>query len=145
MSAVFSFTAAPTDAESPLGLAVWLNDSVLFDTDCLTTPQTISVAVDDDVEDVEHTVKIVLKNKTAAHTKVNESGEIVKDSMIAITDIKLDDIEIDQLFFDQSCYTHSHNGDAEPVQDQFYGNMGCNGVVEFKFSTPVYIWFLENM
>jgi hypothetical protein len=145
MSAAFSFTATPTDPESPLGLTVWLNDSVLFDTDRLTTAQTISAAVDDEVEDVEHTVKIVLKNKTAAHTKVDESGEIVKDSMIAISNIKLDDIEIDQLFFDQSCYIHSHNGDADPVQDRFYGNMGCNGVVEFKFSTPVYIWLLESM
>jgi hypothetical protein len=145
MSAVFSFTAAPTDAESPLGLLVCLNDSVLLDTDCLTAPQTISAAVDDEVEDVEHTVKIVLKNKTAAHTKVDESGEIVKDSMIAISDVKLDDIEIDQMFFERSCYTHSHNSDAEPMQHQFYGNMGCNGTIEFKFSTPVYIWLLENL
>jgi hypothetical protein len=145
MSAAFSITAAPTDPESPLGLSVWLNDSVLFDTDRLTATQTISADVSDEVEDIEYTVKIVLKNKTAAHTKVVESGEIVKDSMIAISNIKLDDIEIDQVFFDQSCYTHSHNGNDEPVQDRFYGNMGCNGVVEFKFSTPVYIWLLENM
>jgi hypothetical protein len=145
MSAAFSFTAAPTDAESPLGLLVCLNDSVLFDTDRLTTAQTISAVFDDEVEDVEHTVKIVLKNKTAAHTKVNESGEIVKDSMISISNIKLDDIEIDQVFFEQSQYTHSFNSDAESVTQLFYGNIGCNGSVEFKFSTPVYLWLLENM
>jgi len=145
MSAAFSFTATPTDPEAPLGLSVWLNDSVLFDTDCFVKTQTICVEFDDEIEDVEHTVKIVLKNKTAAHTKINESGEIVKDSMISITDVKLDDIELGQVFFEQSCYVHAFNKEEEPVVDQFYGNMGCNGFVEFKFSTPMYIWLLENM
>jgi hypothetical protein len=141
----FAFTATPTNPDSPLGLLVCLNDAVIFDTEQLIESQTIVADFDDEVEDQSHTIKIVLKNKTAEHTKVDESGSIVKDSMISISDINLDDIEIDQLFFEKAQYTHSFNSDSTPVTDSFHGNMGCNGTVEFKFSTPVYIWLLENM
>jgi hypothetical protein len=141
----FAFTATPTDAESPLGLLVCLNDSVIFDTEQLIESQTIVADFDDEVEDQSHTIKIVLKNKTAEHTKVDELGAIVKDSMISISNTKLDDIELGQLFFEKSQYTHSFNTDADPSVNPFYGNMGCNGVVEFKFTSPVYLWLLENM
>jgi hypothetical protein len=145
MSSAFSFTATPTDPDSPLGLCVMLNNAVIFDTEHLSETQTISAEFNDEVEDVEHTIRIVLKNKTSEHTKVDELGAIVKDSMVSISDINLDDIELGQLFFEKSQYTHSFNTDSEPSVDQFYGNMGCNGTVEFKFSTPAYIWILENM
>jgi hypothetical protein len=145
MSSAFSFTATPTNPDSPLGLCVMLNNAVIFDTEHLSETQTISAEFDDDVEDVEHTIKIVLKNKTTEHTKVDELGAIVKDSMISISNTKLDDIELGHLFFERSHYYHASNTDTEPSVNPFYGNMGCNGVVEFKFTSPVYLWLLENM
>jgi len=144
MSTNFKFTASPTDKENPLGLTISHNDQTVFDTDKLHESEIINIEIDD-VDNVEHTISITLKNKTAEHTKVDEQGNIIQDSLISISAISFDDIEIDQLFFDQSCYTHSHNSNAEPVQDRFYGNIGCNGSIEFKFSTPVYIWLMENM
>jgi len=141
----FAFTATPTNPDSPLGLLVCLNDAVIFDTEQLIESQTIVADFDDEVEDQSHTIKIVLKNKTAEHTKVDESGSIVKDSMISISEINLDDIKLGHLFFEKSQYTHSFNTDADTAVNPFYGNMGCNGAVEFKFSTPVYLWLLENM
>ena len=145
MNSTVSFTTTPTDPGAALGLTVFWNDTVMFDTDHLTAPQMVNVKFDDEAEGVEHTVKIVLKNKTTEHTKVDESGQIVKDAMIYISNIKMDDIEIDQIFFEKSTYRHSFNQDTDPVANPFYGNMGCNGTVEFKFSTPAYIWLLENM
>ena len=144
MSTNFKFTASPTDKENPLGLTISHNDQIVFDTDKLHESEIIDIEIDD-VDDVGHTMSITLKNKTADHTKVDEQGNIIQDSLISISAITLDDIEIDQLFFEKSQYTHSFNSDAESVTQPFYGNLGCNGAVEFKFSTPVYIWLLENM
>jgi hypothetical protein len=144
MSSTVSFVATPTDSAAPLGLTVKLNDRVILDTEQLTQSQTVAAEFDD-AEDVAHTLTIVLKNKTAAHTKIDEAGEIVGDSMISISDVKLDDLELGHLFFEKAVYQHAFNSDAETQEHAFYGNMGCNGAVEFKFSTPVYIWLLENM
>jgi hypothetical protein len=145
MSTNFRFTAVPSDREHPLGLTVKHNDQTVFDTDCLADPQTVNIKIDDDIDNVEHKINIILKNKTTDHTKIDEQGCIIADSLISISNISLDDIEIDQLFFEKSQYTHSFNSDLEPVSESFYGNLGCNGVVEFKFSTPTYIWLLENL
>jgi hypothetical protein len=145
MSIVFKFVAKPSDKEHPLGLTVKHNDQTVFDTDQLVEPETVAIDIDDDVDDVEHVIRIILKNKTVEHTKIDEQGNIIADSLIAMSEICLDDIEIDQVFFEKSQYTHSFNSDSVPVSESFYGNLGCNGTVEFKFTTPTYIWLLENM
>lgn len=145
MTTVFKFVAAPSGQKQPLGLIVNYNDQTVFDTDHLLEPKTVCINIDDETDDVKHVISIILKNKTAAHTKIDEQGNIIADSLIAISAVSLDDIEIDQLFFEKSQYTHSFNSDLESVTQPFYGNLGCNGTVEFKFTTPTYIWLLENM
>jgi hypothetical protein len=141
----FKFTAKTTDVGNPLGLTVKHNNQTVFDTDQLIEPKTVAIDIDDEIDDVEHVVSIILKNKTAEHTKIDDQGNIIADSLITISEILMDDIEIDQLFFEKSQYTHSFNSNAEFVTETFYGTMGCNGTVEFKFTTPTYIWLLENM
>lgn len=141
----FSFNVVPTNPEKPLAVSVLLNDAVVFATEYLTEKQTVCVEFDDEVDGVKHTIKIVLKNKTAAHTQINEFGEIVNDSMIAVSDVELNEIALGRVFFEKCSYTHSFNSDAEPIKDEFYGDMGCNGVVAFEFTTPSYLWLLENL
>jgi hypothetical protein len=141
----FAFTAAPTAPEHPLGLTVFLGNSVVFDVDQLTEPQQITVEFDDDVDGVKYTVRILLKNKTSDHTTIDSQGNIVSDSVIELSGIELNHVSIDQLFFEKAVYTHSFNSDAEPIKDQIFGIMGCNGTVEFDFAAPSYIWLLENM
>ena len=42
-------------------------------------------------------------------------------------------------------YRHDYNGTTDPFDDEFYGEMGCNGTVSLKFTTPIYLWLLENL
>jgi hypothetical protein len=140
----FSFVAAPTNLESPVGLEVWFDHKVIVDDDKFIKSSTVDINFDDDNESA-HFLKIILKNKTTQHTKINEHGEIVSDSLITISDIKLDDIDIKKVFLDKSWYYHAFNSDAEPIKDYFFGDMGCNGNVEFVFTSPAYIWLLENL
>ena len=140
------FDVDTNDPDAKLGLEVWEDDKKFLDLEHVTQAQTIThCIVDEDTDSNNHVLKFVLKNKVDAHTVLDESGNIVKTAMISIKDIKFDNIDVTQLFFDISEYSHNFNGHGETVTEKFYGNMGCNGTVAVKFTTPVYLWLLENM
>lgn len=106
--------------------------------------QTFSHQFSDD--DQEHTIEFHLEGKTIEHTVVNDNGEIVSDHVIEIHDMMLEGVALDQIFYCKNQYYHSFNDVSKDlVEDQFYGIMGCNGKVEFKFTSPVYLWFLDNI
>lgn len=146
MNDTFSITAdvETNSSDNPLGLEVWLDNKLVQNFDSVTGQSVVSVKVED-ADDVEHELKFVLKNKTQQHTIVDDSGNIVKDCVIEIKNIKFDEIELGHLFVEQAVYTHDFNGSGSTIQDKFYGTMGCNGSVSLKFTTPMYLWLLENM
>lgn len=130
--------------DSPLGLEVWVDGVLLQNIDRVVEPSTISVYVED-ADNVDHELKFVLKNKTMDHTTVDEAGNIIKDSVVEIKNIKFDEIELGHMFYEQAVYHHNFNGNGPDTEEKFYGTMGCNGSVVLKFSTPMYLWLLENM
>jgi hypothetical protein len=144
MTTEICFSIEPTNKTVALGFEVWLNNVLHFDSDHVDQPTTISVPVDDTV-DAEHILKFVLKNKLPEHTQLSESGEIIDDAVIKITNILFDQIPMDSIFLQQAQYTHDFNGTQPIIQDKFFDCMGCNGTVELKFTTPIYIWLLEHM
>jgi len=87
----------------------------------------------------------VLKNKTAEHTQVDDHGNIITDARLLITDLAFDEIKLGHMLVEQAVYTHNFNGTGATIQDKFYGELGCNGTVSLKFSTPMYLWLLEHM
>ena len=98
-----------------------------------------------DADDESHVLEFVLSGKTIEHTKITDQGEITSDVTVRIQDIAFDDIEIDQIFSELAEYHHDFNGTQPAIVDQFYGEMGCNGTVRMEFTTPIYLWLLENM
>ena len=97
-------------------------------------------------EEAEHTLEIFLKGKTYDHTKLDVDGNVVADSLIEVTVLELEDIDVMTPLRETSTYVHSYNNpDLEPVSDEFNFAMGCNGTVTMKFSTPAFIWLLENI
>jgi len=143
MTAAVSFDIAPSDPACPLGVEVWLDQQLIFNTEHLNTPEILKFTVEED--DNEHELRVVLKNKLPQHTKIDNKGNIVEDAVITVSRFEFDEISVDQVVQDQALYHHDFNGSAAPVQAQFYGSMGCNGTLSLKFSTPVYIWLLEHM
>jgi hypothetical protein len=105
--------------------------------------QPVVVEIADD--DGEHELRFILKNKTADHTQVDEAGNIVADATLTVTDLAFDEIRLGHMVTEQAVYTHDFNGTQKEIQDKFYGEMGCNGTVSIKFSTPIYLWLLEHM
>jgi len=143
MTALISCSINTTDASAKLGIEVWLNDQQLLNQDHVS--ELIEFKYDLPDEDAEHELRFVMKNKTVEHTKVDEQGNIIADACLIITELAFDEIELKQIFIDQAVYTHDFNGTQEIIQTKFYGEMGCNGTVSIKFTTPIYLWLLENM
>jgi len=131
-------------ADLPVGLEVWVDNQLMQDINPVTGATLVSVEVED-IDGAEHNLKFVLKNKTQEHTTVDEAGNIVSDAVVEIKNLKFDEIELGHMFFEQAVYRHDFNGNGPATEDKFYGTMGCNGTVSLKFTTPMYLWLLENM
>ena len=141
----FSFDLTPTNPAVGLGFEAWINDQCVFDSDCVLNTVTVTGILPSDSVEAEHVLKLVLKNKQLEHTQLAESGEILNDACLTVSNLSFDGVELGQIVNNLSVYEHDFNGTQNITTQQFFGTMGCNGTVELKFSTPIYIWFLENM
>jgi hypothetical protein len=143
MESKITFNLEPNNTDSDLSVEVWLDQKQLFNFEKINCLTPVTINIDD--SDSDHELHIILKNKTNNDTVVDESGNILKDKYINIKNFNFDDIDIDQIITETATYTHNFNGNRDRVVDKFYGTMGCNGTVSLKFTTPVYLWLLENM
>ena len=139
----FCCSIAPTNAAAALGLEIWIDKQKLFDQDHVQESHKISADLADD--DGEHELRFILKNKLSEHTQVDADNNIVSDARISVTGIEFDGIALTQLVTDLAEYHHNFNGTGEPIVDEFYSELGCNGAVSLKFTTPIYLWLLEHM
>ena len=130
--------------EAVLDLAVCLDGKIQWQGCPGTDVQDITVEFDD-ADDESHVLEFVLSGKTIEHTKITDQGEITSDVRVRIQDIAFDDIEIDQIVSELAEYHHNFNSTQPSIVDRFYGEMGCNGTVRLEFTTPIYLWLLENM
>ena len=138
-----SFDVETSDAECPLGVEIWLDDVVLLSNNHVQEKVSFSHDINDD--DGKHEFRIVMLGKTADHTNVDEAGNIVKDATLQISNVVIEDIDVNYLFLEKCVYTHDFNGTQPEITDSFHGVAGCNGTISFEFSTPIYLWLLENM
>ena len=132
-----------TDPLVPLGMEVWIDDQQFINIDHVQGSQDLVIELPDD--EAEHELRFVMKNKKVEHTLVDENNNIVKDAGLSITDMAFDEIKLGHMLTDLAVYTHDFNGSQPEIQDTFYSEMGCNGTVSLKFTTPIYLWLLESM
>lgn len=141
-TAAITFSVRATGSD--LDLRVTLDNSVIWH----GSPGADSVTVRHDLadaDDADHVLSFELQGKLPEHTAVNERGEILQDRLVLIQDLAFDDIALGYMFTELAQYHHDTNGTTDSQVDQFHGIMGCNGRVDLKFSTPIYLWLLENM
>lgn len=139
----FACQVQPTNNSIALGLRVMLDQVTIFETAHVTKTVQLEHKMSD--ADGEHELTFELFGKQPEHTKITETGEIVSDALLKINNITLDSINLDQIFQSLALYHHDVNGSQAPADYKFYGSIGCNGTVTLKFTTPVYLWLLENM
>ena len=139
----FKFSLTPSDDQCPMSAEVWLDNNLLWSATDLR--QTVIFSHDFSDDDSKHCLRIVLSGKTAEHTVVDDAGNIVKDATVQISQVVIDDLDVNQLFLEKCVYQHNFNGSQPDIKDTFHGVAGCNGTISFEFSTPIYLWLLENM
>jgi hypothetical protein len=139
----FACQVQPTNSAMALGLRVLLDQVTIFENAHVTETVQLQHQMSD--ADGEHELTFELFGKLPEYTKITETGEIVSDSLLELSNISMEDIDLDQIFQSLAIYRHDFNGSQTAINDQFYGTMGCNGTVTLKFTTPVYLWLLENM
>lgn len=132
-----------TNPTAAVGLEIWLDSRQIYNTEHVADPVNFVHEFAD--SNSEHQLRFVMKNKTHDHTTIDADGNILTDCRICINNLSFDEINLGQIFIEKSIYEHNFNGTADIVQDQFYGEMGCNGTVTLAFTTPIYLWLLENM
>ena len=147
------FDVGTTDAECKLGVKITLDNNIIYDNPHVTNTDHVSHDISD--QDGDHVLEIELYGKSIHHTEIDSAGNIVKDVVITVENFKIDDLDISSLITTPSTqysdlehlvqYHHDFNGTQPAVVDRFYGSMGCNGTVRLKFTTPIYLWLLENM
>lgn len=132
-----------SDKKITLGTEVWIDDICVVNVEHVDRIVHFSHVLEED--NAEHELRIVMKHKTPDHTELDNAGNIIRDAMLSISDIKFDEIALGQVLLNKAVYTHDFNGSQPPVDDKFFGDLGCNGTVSLKFTAPTYLWLLENM
>jgi len=142
-SVKFSCVISSSNTAVPLGCEVWIDDTCVFDQNHVAEPVAVVHEFSDD--DGEHVLRIKLKNKLPEHTRIDDQNNILSDGLLSVTEISFDEIDCTQIVQNLAVYRHNLNGTGPEIQDQFFGDLGCNGNVELKFTTPIYLWLLESM
>ena len=104
-------------------------------------------------EDQKYTLKIIRSGKDKNQTIV-ENGKIVQDQLLHIKTIEIDEIDIGALVYEGSYTPEYHEpwatqqrslGIDLPITFKNVTIMGHNGTWELKFTSPFYMWLLENL
>jgi len=138
-----SFELKASDDQAELGFEAWIDDTQFANIAHVQGKQLVKIDIPD--VDGNHELRLVLKGKTEKHTQINDDGTIVSDATLTISNLAFDEIKLGHMLTQLATYTHNYNGTQGQVTDKFYSELGCNGTVSLKFTTPIYLWLLENM
>jgi len=114
-----------SDKKITLGTEVWIDNICVVNVEHVDRIVHFSHVLEED--NAEHELRIVMKHKTPDHTELDDAGNIIRDAMLSISDIKFDEIALGQVLLNKAVYTHDFNGSQPPVDDKFFGDLGCNG------------------
>jgi hypothetical protein len=105
-------------------------------------------------EDKKVDLIINRSNKGVNQTVVNEKGDILKDQLLHIKRIEIDEIDLGSLVF-TGLYTPKYPEpwatqmaeSGKELRESFTNvtQMGHDGEWKFTFTTPFYMWLLENL
>ena len=95
------------------------------------------------LESGEHRIVVEMYNKNPDDTLTDQEENIISDVLLNIDGVALDDIELERLLWTHSVYRPDAQNAPTELTDCV--NLGWNGLWELTFSSPVYLWLLENL
>ena len=106
------------------------------------------------VEGNNYELAIKRSGKTRTQTVINDKGDILKDQLLNIKRIEIDEIDIGALVYDGEYtpiypepWATQQRESGQDLKDSFKNvtKMGFNGTWRFTFTSPFYMWLLENL
>ena len=106
-----------------------------------------------EIKNLEHKLVIERINKTSKDTVV-DNGKIIKDQIIHIKDIVIDHISLESLIdkgifyptYEKLWLSQQKNiGITPPSEYNYCKTLYHNGVWKLDFSTPIHVWFFQNI
>jgi hypothetical protein len=125
--------------------SIWLDDHQVVASEIASAAQQ-EIKFERTIDEGVHTLKIRLENKNKQDT-VLENGEVVKDMLLNIDDITIDDISLGNLLWSAEYildHPQEYKGQTVTKLDNCV-NLGWNGTYVLKFTSPFYIWLLEQL
>jgi hypothetical protein len=125
--------------------SIWLDDHLIVASEIASAAQQ-EIKFERTIDEGAHTLKIRLENKNNSDT-VLENGEVIKDMLLNIDDIMIDDISLGNLLWSAEYildHPHEYKGQTVTKLDNCV-NLGWNGTYILKFTSPFYIWLLEQL
>lgn len=122
------------------GARVYIDEILIYE-NLIVEPTEVSWS--GELNESEHKIIVEMYNKKDGDTVLDDQDNILNDVILNIDGISIDDIELDQIIWSKSVYYP--NSEYAPNQLTDCVNLGWNGCWELTFSSPVYLWFLENL
>jgi len=140
----FSCIVDNTIPSKPINLQILLDNAVMFKSS-ISSKKKISFLFDDEKNN-HREIKFLISGKDNSYVMLDNTGNIINSAELLITNISFNDTDItDIITISPLEYKHNYNGNGETVTGKFYNTAGCNGEITLNFSTPIYLWLLENM
>ena len=142
--------------DQPPVAEIKINSKSYFNSEITSTEQnpTIIEFEAELTEESEYNLIIERSGKGKNQTVINEKGDILKDQLLHIKSIEIDEIDIGPLVY-EGVYTPKYpepwatqqRESGHDLKDSFKNvtQMGFNGEWKFTFSSPFYMWLLENL
>tara|TARA_Y200000002_G_C22517049_1_gene593874 strand:- start:355 stop:801 length:447 start_codon:yes stop_codon:yes gene_type:complete len=105
------------------------------------------VEIDVDLEDnSDNVLTIEYLNKDPVNDVIFDQSVILKDKRVEVKKISINDIELGYHNFDNNDTFIYESLDGKVIHKGFEAcKLSWNGRTSLKFSTPIYIWILENI
>jgi len=142
--------------DKPPVAEIRLNSKTYFKSEITGTEQAPTVIEFEAelTEDSEYNLIIERSGKDKTQTVLDEQGNISKDQLLHIKNIQIDEIDIGALVYEgvytpeypEPWATQQHEA-GQDLRDSFKNvtKMGFNGEWKLTFSSPFYMWLLENL
>jgi hypothetical protein len=131
--------------------SVLLNDTPIISHREISADSDVTefIEFDANVSTGDNSISLIFENKGPRDTIENEDKtSIIKDMLLNIVDIEFDDISLGNLLYELGEYKTDApvtiNGEETTLVKNCV-NLGWNGVWTLHFTSPFYIWMLENV
>lgn len=145
----FKIGLSGTGSATSCTFQILVNDTVYIEEQ--TKPETTVYEFDCDIQEGEHCLKIKLLDKDNIKVVKDSEGNLIEDFLLNIDSVEIDDIDIGALKWTHSSYFPEYPENYIDQQQKAISEvkncvtMGWNGVWQIAFTSPFYVWLLENL